>query len=218
MGAEAADWRDADDRGGRRGLYRRLARRNRFVSGLRLLVPACGFLALGLFGLQILRLDLGPEFEIGPISIDRETITVAAPRYGGVTAEGLSYRVEAGAARASVSDTDTITLSDALISATRADGSIIAAQAGEAVMEVSRQLITVPGTITLTDTLGSAGTITGMALDFPARRVSSAGGVSITFADGARLEADRMEYDAQAGVTQFSNVRMRLLGTPGVDR
>lgn len=199
----------------RRRIYRRLANRNRVVALLRWGVPALGALALvGLLG-QIYISSLGTRFGISQISIGRDAITVDAPEYAGVLDDGSLYRVRATSARAGLTTADLIDLTDAVLTITRANGTVMDARAPLARLDTTSQLVIVEGVAYIKDSTGTSGTLYQSTFDWAAQTLVGKGPVDVDYADGSTVVARGMTYDAASMVWTFSNATVTLPSTPG---
>lgn len=199
----------------RQRIYGRLARRNRIVSVLRWAVPALGALALvGLLG-QIYLSSIGARFGIGQISLGPDAITVEAPEYAGVLADGSLYRVRAVSARAAIGSADLIDLLDATLSVTRTNGTVIEAQAALATLDTTRQLVLVEGVAHISDSTGTRGTLHNSTFDWAEQTLKGDGPVDIDYADGTTVVAKGMTYEAKSMVWTFSGATVTLPSTPG---
>ena len=200
----------------RSALYRRLMRRNRVVGLLRLVVPAGGVLLALLFGVQIYIGGLARDFSVGGISIDRDNLVVATPRYNGVTADGGRYAVVADTARVAIADAELIELDAPRMSLMRSLGAAeMTAEAARARFHATRQHIDIPGLTHVADAAGMNGTLTDAEVDFVGQTLDSRGPVSITLASGLIVEGASLSYDGSAGTWAFERATVTLPGLPG---
>lgn len=198
-------------------LYRRLARRNRRVRGLRVLVPLGGALVLAVLGAQIYLASFTGRFGIENISISPEAVTVDAPEYAGVLEDGSAYRVLAETARAATQRPDLIALSRAQVVLNRIDGVQMQADATQAKLDTVGQLVLVEGVAEIADSTGTTGSLRNSTFDWAAQRLTTEGPVAIDYADGTTLRAEGLVYDAQAKVWTFTRSVVTLPTTPGED-
>ena len=198
-------------------IHRRLARRNRVVAGLRLMVPALGALVLLALGAQIYLASFTGRFEIGQVTVTPEAINIDAPEYVGVLEDGSVYRVWANSARAATARTDLIDLFEAELVLSRIDGVQLEAQAARAQLDTTSQLTLVPGLADVADSTGTVGTLYDSVFDWNAQMLTSRGPVAIDYADGSTVRAEGLTYDATAIVWTFTRSRVTLPTTPGED-
>ncbi len=198
-------------------LYRRLSRRNRLVSILRLGVPAMGILVLLGLIVQIYLASFTGRFSVGRIEVTPEAISVDAPEYTGILEDGSAYRVWSERARAATERTDLIDLTDAHLVIDRTDGVQMQVDADAAQLDTSRQLTIVPGSADIADTTGTTGTLTDSVFDWDAQKLTTSGAVSIDYADGSNVRSQGLEYDAATKVWTFSRAVVTLPSTPGED-
>jgi lipopolysaccharide export system protein LptC len=195
--------------------FQRLARRNRTVSVLRVLVPLGGMLVLAVLGIQIVLSTFTSRFGIDRITISPEAITVDAPEYSGILQDGSAYRVSADTARASTSRTDIIDLNNASLVLNRQDGVQFQADAAEAQLDSTQQLVMVEGVADIADTRGMTGTLTSSVFDWDAQMLTTEGPVVINQADGTTVVAEGLVYDASAVIWTFTRSVVTLPSTPG---
>jgi len=199
----------------RQRIYRRLARRNRVVSVLRWGVPALGLLALVALLGQIYISSIGVRFGISQISVGRDAVTVEAPEYTGVLADGSLYRVRATTARAALGSPDLIDLTDAVLVVTRTDNSTLEARAALARLDTTQQLVVVEDVAHITQSDGTTGTVYDSTFDWAAQTLTGRGAVDILYADGTTVVAKGMTYEAKSTIWTFSGATVTLPSTPG---
>lgn len=211
--AVAADFGvDSRQRG---ALYKRLRQRNRRVAILRVGVPAIGLVVLlSLVGLIVLD-NIGAQFGIASLRIDRDNMVVDSPKLTATGPDGAFYDLEAKEARAAITDTNQVLLSDAKLGVRSTDGPSYTAVLAEGQLEVSSQQLTVPGQVDLSGSDGMTGTLHQVIADFLNKSMRADNGVVITLGDGSVIEADTMQYDGQTRVWQFQRVKLTLPMTPG---
>lgn len=195
--------------------YRRLERRNRLVSILRLGIPAMGLVVLLGLLMQIYLASFTGRFSVGRVEVTPEAIVVDAPEYAGILEDGSAYRVWAETARAASARTDLIDLTRAQLVVDRTDGVQMQVDAERAQLDTSRQLTIVPGTADIADTTGTVGTLADSVFDWEAQQLTTSGAVVIDYADGSRVRSQGLEYDAASKVWTFSRAVVTLPSTPG---
>ncbi|MBD8066390.1 hypothetical protein IC608_13015 [Devosia sp. PTR5] len=198
----------------RASVYRRLQRRNRTVSVLRLAVPALGFVVLLALSAQIYLSSLGSRFGIDHLTVTPVSIDVDAPEYTGLLEDGSSYRVSAAVARAATSQTEIIDLSEASLSVTNVDGVEMTADAPRARLDTVNQTVQVPGTAQIGDSTGTEGTLTDSVFDWSSQVLTTEGPVAIDYADGAAVRAEGLVYDAKTAIWTFNRATVTLPDTP----
>jgi lipopolysaccharide export system protein LptC len=194
----------------RLSIYRSLIWRNRLIGLLRFAVPGLGAaIFLGLL-VQIYISNLGQQFGISNISINRDTVTVETPQYAGVLGDGSTYRVSAAAAQAATGQLDLIDLTGASVILNRVDGVDMTADASLARLNVSEELVMIPDEIAVGNSLGASGVLRDSVIDYPAQTLESRGGVDFTFTDGMHLQARTMLYDASTQTWQFTGAHLTI--------
>jgi len=199
----------------RLAIYRGLGAHNRFIAVLRIGVPVLGLLVFVLLMGQIYLANLGKDFGMGGLTIDRSMAMVQAPRYSGVMPDGTTYSVVAGEARAPLTASDKIELIDTSIVFTNADASRTKAETKSAILDTKTQNVEVAGQGDVSGSDGTTGQFFNTLIDWPAQTFTSTGGAQLQFADGTTLDAKKAVYDLEKGVWTFSNVTVTMPSTPG---
>lgn len=195
--------------------YRRLVRRNRIVSILRVGVPALGALTLVLLAGQIYLSSIGARFGVGQISVTRDGVSVDAPEYAGLLEDGAAYRVTASAARAAMNATDRIELSDAVLEVDRTSGVSMRASSDAALLDTTNQIVFIDGVAHFTDTTGTKGVFEQSEFDWTRSVLTAKGPVTINYSDGSDIKAAGMVYDAKQQTWTFTRAIVTLPSTPG---
>jgi len=197
--------------------YQRLARRNRLVGVLRVVVPLVGVLVLGSLVGQLVLANLSGRFGIQRLSVTPEAITVEAPEYVGALADGASYRVWAETARAEAQSSELFHLTNASLVLNRADGVQLTMEARQAQLDTARQLTLVPGIAEVADSTGTTGTLRDSIFDWHSQLLTTRGAVAIDNADGSTVRAQGLVYDASSMIWTFERSVVTLPATPGED-
>lgn len=197
--------------------YRRLVRRNRTVSALRVAVPLVGALVLAGLMAQIYLASLTGRFGIDRISITPDSVAIEAPEYVGTLADGATYRVWAETARATAERSDLIDLTQARLVINRTDGVQLVMDAASAQLDTTNQLTIVLGRTELADSTGTTGTLDDSVFDWHSQILTARGPVLINYADGSTVVAQGMVYDAAAVEYTFDRSVVTLPETPGED-
>lgn len=195
--------------------YRRLTRRNRIVSVLRLAVPALGALTLAVLAGQIYLSSLSNRFGVGQISVSRDGVSVDAPEYAGLLEDGSAYRVTASAARAAMNATDRIALTDAVLEVDRTSGVSQRAESDQALLDTTNQLVFIDGIAHFTDSTGTVGVLEQSVFDWANSVLTAKGPVTINYSDGSDIKAAGMVYDAKQQTWTFTGATVTLPSTPG---
>lgn len=195
--------------------YRRLTRRNRIVSVLRLAVPALGALTLAVLAGQIYLSSLGNRFGVGQISVSRDGVSVDALAYEGLLEDGAAYRVTASAARAAMNATDRIALTDAVLEVDRTSGVSQRAESDQALLDTTNQLVFIDGIAHFTDSTGTVGVLEQSVFDWANSVLTAKGPVTINYSDGSDIKAAGMVYDAKQQTWTFTGATVTLPSTPG---
>ncbi len=200
---------------GRAGVHDRLLRRNRIVAVLRWIVPAAGAVVLLAVLAAIVVDNLANQFGFSSLRIDRNNLVVDTPELSSTLADGTVLALSAEAARVAVDATDRVTLAGVSFSITPPAATALTAEADEAELQTTDQLITVVGTTRFSGTNGMSGTVVGMFADLFRQRVDASGAVAVDFGTGGHLAATGMSYDRRAGTWVFNRVTLTLPETPG---
>lgn len=202
----------------RLAVYRSLEARNRIVAILRIGVPVLGAVALSALLLQIYASSQTARFGISQIVVSPDSVTVETPEYSGVLDDGTAYRVSATSARAAVDATDRIGLSDAALTMVKPDGVDIVVATPAAVLDTTGQIVEIEGEAEVRNSLGTSGVLRDTVFDYVAQRLTGTGPVDIVYADGTRLVAEGLTYDAKALVWTFTRATVTLPDTPGANQ
>lgn len=193
----------ADSAEQRARLYAGFRQRNRLIGILRWGVPLAAAVALVVPAVAAIMANIGVDFSIGRISLDRDALVVEAPQYSGVASDGSTYKVTAASARAALGEIDVIALSGASLRLLRPDGVEMRADAAEARLNTTTQVIAVPGLATVSDSTGSHGTLMDARFDWPSMELVAEGPVSFAFGDGTELMAEGLRYQLDERKWQF---------------
>lgn len=199
----------ADSAERRARLYAGFLQRNRLIGILRWGVPLAAAVALVVPSVAAIIANVGVDFSIGRISLDRDALVVEAPQYSGVASDGSTYKVTAASARAALGEIDVIALSGASLRLQRPDGVEMRADAAEARLNTTTQVIAVPGLATVSDSTGSHGTLMDARFDWPAMELIADGPVLFTFGDGTELLAEGLRYQLDERKWQFEAAVVR---------
>jgi lipopolysaccharide export system protein LptC len=202
----------------RLAVYRSLEARNRIVAILRIGVPVLGVVALSALLLQIYVSSQTTRFGISQVVVSPDSVSVETPEYSGVLDDGTAYRVSATSARASVDATDRIGLSDAALTMAKPDGVTILVETPAAVLDTTDQLVEIAGEAQVSNSLGTSGVLRNTVFDYQAQRLLGNGPVDVEYADGTRLKAEGLAYDAAALVWTFTRATVTLPDTPGANQ
>lgn len=202
----------------RLAVYRSLEARNRIVAILRIGVPVLGVVALSALLLQIYVSSQTTRFGISQVVVSPDSVSVETPEYSGVLDDGTAYRVSATSARASVDATDRIGLSDAALTMAKPDGVTILVETPAAVLDTTDQLVEIAGEAQVSNSLGTSGVLRNTVFDYQAQRLIGNGPVDVEYADGTRLKAEGLAYDAAALVWTFTRATVTLPDTPGANQ
>ena len=91
------------------------------------------------------------------------------------------------------------------------------ADAAQAQLDSTEQLVMVEGVAEIADTRGMTGTLTNSVFDWDAQVLTTKGPVVINQADGTTIVAEGLVYDASAVIWTFTNSVVTLPSTPGED-
>jgi lipopolysaccharide export system protein LptC len=197
--------------------YQRLVRRNRTVNVLRLVVPLVGALVLGGLMTQIYLASLTGRFGIDRLSITPDSVAIDAPEYVGALADGSTYRVWAETARATAERSDLIDLTQARLVINRVDGVQLVLEAQSAQLDTTNQLTLVPGRTEVSDSTGTTGTLDDSIFDWHSQLLTTRGPVVVDYADGSKVRAKGLVYDAAKIMWTFEGSVVTLPETPGED-
>jgi hypothetical protein len=194
----------------RLALHAALDQRNRIVSILRIALPALGALVVAAFFLQILLASLATSFGIGRVSFSGDTVVVDTPSYSGVMADGDLYKLSAEGAATAITNLNLINIRNATLLVTKPDGRQMTARAAASSFETLSQMMTVPGTAEVSDSLGNSGTLQQVVVDVPHQTLQAAGSVFLKLADGTTVEASALDYSARTGIWTFDKATLTV--------
>ncbi len=188
----------------RRKTFLRLARRNRLVGILRWSIPGIGLLVAGVLVVQIILTNMARDYGISGLGIDKGQVIIDAPRYGGNLPDGSRYEVSAEVARVHIDATDMFDLEKARITITQPDGYQMVASAGEALLDLGRQTVRVPGLMQTRDSKNVTGELRDTLIDWNTQTLQADGPVAFDFSDGARIQGRSLTYDAASRSWDFA--------------
>ena len=197
----------------RASLYRKLARRNRIVGVLRMLVPLLGVAVLGVLVAQILIAHAAKEFGVTGIRIERDRLLIDTPRYEGVTEAGVRYKVVADMASALISEADIIELHNATLDLVRPDGVSYVATAERALYNLVAQTVEVPDVAIVIDSRKTHSVLKNTFVDWSDQTINARGGADVTFADGTRLIAGTLIMYSQDNRWDMTGVTLITEGS-----
>jgi lipopolysaccharide export system protein LptC len=199
----------------RERLYARLSRRNRLVTLLRVAVPVAGAVILAVVVGGIVVDNLREQFGFSSIRIDRDNLVVDTPKLTATGDDGTLYSATARVAKVRVGGTDVIDMTDAVFTMTPLEGAAFTALSPLATLQTKTQIITVPGTMSVTSNDGLHGTITDFTGDVPTWQIVANGAVDLTFPEGMHVQSQGMTYDGNKKLWSFSRATVTLPETPG---
>jgi hypothetical protein len=199
----------------RLAIYRQLRTHNRLITILRFGVPTLGMVVFLMLASQIYLASIGKEFGIAGLTIDRTMATLQAPRYSGVMADGTTYDVTAGEARAALSMTNIVELADASIVFSNPGAKQTTATAKQATLDTVSQQVQIDADTDVTSSDGTIGRFINTRIDWAAQMLNSVGGAHLEFADGTELDAATATYDMEQALWTFSRVTVTMPSTPG---
>jgi lipopolysaccharide export system protein LptC len=202
----------------RAAILARLAGRNRLVGILRLGVPALGVVVFAALALQIYVGNLLQQYGVSGIRIDRNNLIVETPGYTAAGEDGTIYQFSAGTARAALDNPNTLALSAFSLTAVREGTPTYYAKSSEATLDTVAQHLTVPGATAISSEDGMTGTVMGLKADLANKTLRSDSTVTLTFPDGATLDAAGMSFDSVGRTWTFTGVKLVLEHLPGVEQ
>jgi hypothetical protein len=195
-------------------IFTRLTRRNRLVGFLRLAVPAAGLVAFGLLASQIWLANMGRQYGVSGIRIDRGMLVVDTPQYAGMGTDGSRYVVNAREARSPLDNPNEISMTEATFDLQRPGRAGFHASGKSATVLTDRQLVTIPGIAMLHGDDGLRGTLTEVHSDMQSEVTTADGPVHVTFADGSVLEAANMRYEGKLQLWHFERATLVVPDLP----
>lgn len=201
----------------RSAAYARIVRRNRVVSVLRFVLPAAGVAVVAMLGLRGFLGTALPQFEFAGISVDRESLTVEAPIFSGIGADGSVYAVSAATARSLFGDPDRLDLANPSLRLTQLDGIVFNATSAAAHMDLATQHVTVDGAMAVESTSGLVGTVWKSTMDVAREQLVATGGADLAFGEDATIKAETMRYDGEKRLWFFERATVTLTELPGAD-
>jgi len=180
--------------------------RNRIIGVLRLVVPAAGVAAFVVLAAEIYTTNTLRQYGVSGIRIDRGALVVDAPQYSAVGANGAHYSASAKEARAPLANTHFIAMEAAVLTLEQPGRPTMRLNAPIANADTEKQLFTVPGTATLTDSAGLHGTLSQLEADVSTGMIVAKGPVAMEFRNGATLRAANIRYDSTAQLLTLERV------------
>jgi len=190
----------------RSAILQGLMARNRLIGVLRLVVPAAGVVAFIVLAAEIYATNTLRQYGVSGIRIDRGALVVDAPRYSAVGSNGAHYTASAKEARAPISNTHLIAMESAQLTLERPGQPTMHLDAPIANADTKKQLFTIPGVATLTDTAGLHGALAQLEADLTSGLIVAKGPVAMTFRNGATLNGASMSYDSNRQVLTLERV------------
>ena len=191
-----------------------LTARNRIIGVLRLLVPAAGVAAFVVLAAEIYVTNTLHQYGVSGIRIDRGALVVDSPQYSATGSNGAHYSASAKQARAPIANAHLIAMENALLTLERPGHPTLHLDAPIANADTDKQVFTVPGTATVTDSAGLHGTLTELEADLGSGLIVAKGPVAFDFRNGAKLNAANMSYDSNAQLLTLERVTFTAPGLP----
>jgi lipopolysaccharide export system protein LptC len=195
-------------------ILQRLISRNRVIGVLRILVPAAGVAAFVVLAAEIYVTNTLRQFGVSGIRIDRGALVVDAPQYSAVGASGAHYTASAKEARAPIANTRLIAMDAAVLTLEQPGHPTMHLTAPIANADTEKQIFSVPGTATFTDSAGLHGTLAQLEADVGSGIIVARGPVAMAFPNGATLNAASMRYDSTAQTMTLARVTFTAPGLP----
>lgn len=189
-------------------LLKRLKRRSRAIKLLRFLVPGVGVLLLTVLMVPVILDMLLPDAGFKGIRLDDSRLVVDAPRAKGTMSDGGHYLFTAETASSELTNQDLVDLSMLLGVFNFADGTITRATSETGTYQFSTELLTLKSEIDIRSSKGDEGAIGNGIADIKKQQFSGKDGVDFTFADGTKLQAETMFYDAGRGQWIFTKTTL----------
>ncbi len=198
----------------RHAIYARLARHNRRIGILRVLVPA---IALAVLSVPVLQVGLSMVAESLPVAgvrLNNDTLVIDAPRFDGRTATGTVYRMTAERAESRIGDLDVADLYALRIDLAGNAGYTARIDFSTAQWTMSEERLVSNEDVLVVDSTGAEGLLAGVEVDWPSQMITSEGPVTFTFENGNRLDAATMVHDMGAAYWRFGKARLQMTPAP----
>lgn len=196
---------DADNRA---AVYRRLAQRNRLVAILRIGVPIWGILLLLILIGKIVVANIGEQYGVSGVVLERDALVIETPTYSGIMANGTEYSVTADKATAPLANTNILDLTNAILELKRPDGLTLHAEAQMAQYDLLAQTVQVPGEMRVRDSRQINAILHKSLVDWTAQTLTATGGADIAFADGTTLTSNTLKFDGKTTEWTFAKARL----------
>ncbi len=189
-------------------LYNRLVWRNRFITIMRFLVPLVGLIILSLLVIKIYIANIGNDYNISNIRIERDLIILETPQYSGTMGNGSKYKITAQKATTAVGDGDVFDLSDAEFDMTGLDDLSIIATAKKANYDIVGQVVKVKDEMIVHDSRGMNSKLNNVIIDWETQILNAKDSAEIVFSDGSTLNSKTLIYDINAQTYKFTQVTL----------
>jgi hypothetical protein len=191
-------------------LHAQLQTRNRIVGVLRIVVPVLGAALLFYLLAQIALSRLGGDFDVGPVRFDRSNLVFDDPRYHGVTADGMTYSVQAESATTPIGSSDAVQLTGTEMTMFDDGAFSFRAEAPAAVMNVDASRIAIEGVMDVVDARGTRAQMFDSNLDWENSNFTSSGPVHVDYHSGITIEAETLSYDRESLTWRLERVHMQI--------
>ncbi len=189
-------------------IYRRLGRRNRFISVLRIVVPLFGLVVLGVLLAYVYAANKADGYGASSVRFDRDQVIVSTPKYQGVTQNGTHYSVSAEQATTELSNADLLDLANARLEMKRPDGYAITATTDYGRYDLGAQSVLAPGVMTVEDSAGMRAWLTNSAFDWQDQVLRTRGEVRVLYPSGMEIRSAGLTYDANVGRWVFDQAQV----------
>lgn len=194
--------------------YARLARRNRIVGVLRVVVPVAGLVVFVGLALQIYVANTARQYGIAGIRVDRDGIVFETPQFSGTASNGSRYLVTANEARMPTAEDDLIDMAAPTLTYEMASGTIYRLKGDRAAFRSRSNRVAVPGIAHIEGDDGLVGTIVELRADLMTDRIISEGAVDIVMGDGTHIAADTMLHEGALNRWTFTRATVTYTGLP----
>ncbi len=198
----------------RAAILNRLVGRNRVVGFLRVMVPAVGILAFLALAAQIYVANVVRQYGVSGLRIDRGNLVVETPQYSGMGKDGSRYVVNARVAQAPLANSQNIAMTDAILDFTRPGRPTMHATSVAASMDTGKQVVTIPGIVSVYGDDGMHGTLVNVRSDMDKNVTTAKGEVHMTFSDGSTLQAADMHYEGDKALWTFTQATLVVPDLP----
>lgn len=187
-------------------IYNGLIWRNRYITILRFIVPLAGFLILSLLIAQIFIANIGKDYNISGVRLERDKVVIQTPQYNGTMANGTTYFISSETANTEIGGGDIFDLNNAKFDMTRKDGLTMQIKSKQAIYNILDESVYVKERMIVNDSRGIKAELFNSLIDWNKQTLVTKDSVKIEFSDGSILNSKTLTYDNKSSTWKFNDV------------